>query len=62
MIIDKRTDAEVFDAMLVKRTKELDENQMAVEIRAYLCVKNGRAPTRVDTDAPLTLTGQWAGY
>lgn len=58
MYNDKRTDAETFDQIRQKHVTK-DEGRMAAEIRATLEARKGGLLTKVKTDAPLTLTGQW---
>lgn len=68
VLIDKRTDAEVFEQLRHEaevrnalNPKRLTEDELARAIRSHLLVSNGRFLTQVKTDAPLSLTGQWHG-
>ena len=55
---DTRSDEEVF-RVLQERARNVDT--MAAEARAHLEARNGKPLTKVKTDAPLSLTGQWGG-
>lgn len=58
---DNRTDAEVFRQLQREAGIDPELDEMAALARKHLTARKGAPLTQIETDAPLTLTGQWGG-